>query len=62
MTLLQETEARKSSKPHWYKTTVLECPLCGSGDVFRERIYGDKPDDPYATYVHKEVYDYCDAL
>lgn len=53
---------KKVMQKHWYKTTVQECPLCGRGDVYRERIYGDRPKDPYEFYVHQEIYDHCEDL
>lgn len=43
-------------KKHWYRIHITECPVCGSGPVERERVYGDKPENPY---VFHEYYDWC---
>ena len=47
-------------RPHWYKITVFECPVCGQGGTYRERIYGQKPKDPQKRYCFESIYDYCD--
>lgn len=39
---------------YWYKTTVHYCPICGSDETFRERVY-QKPD----KWEWHEYYDYC---
>ena len=41
---------------HWYRIHITECPVCGGGDTGRERVYGDKPENPYEFHSY---YDYC---
>ena len=47
-------------KKYWYKIQIIECPLCGSIDKFKERIYGKKPKNPEKRYKYKQEYDYCE--
>ncbi len=48
-------------RKYWYLTTTYECPLCGGGETFRERVHTEKPTDPNERYSYKEYYDYCDV-
>lgn len=47
---------------YWYRLTTYYCPICGKGEEYRERVYGEKPTDPYERYIRHEHYDYCDAF
>lgn len=49
-------------KACWYRIHVGECPVCGSDQGFRVRVYGKKPEDPKDRYVqlpHSQTYDQC---
>jgi hypothetical protein len=47
------TASRKpQQRPHWYRIHVGECPVCGYGDVIRERVYGKKPKDPAKRHTY----------
>jgi predicted RNA-binding Zn-ribbon protein involved in translation (DUF1610 family) len=46
-------------QPHWYKQYVYECPVCGSGKIYRERVYGKKPKKYTLCYEYKQNYDNC---
>lgn len=48
-------------KRHWYKWHEEECPLCGSGKSWKERVYGTKPKDASKRYQYEHIYDYCDV-
>lgn len=37
--------ADKSEK-YWYFVSVIECPVCGYTETFKERKYTLKPEDP----------------
>lgn len=50
---------RQTSKPHWYKITTEECPVCGRYITIRERVYGEKPTDYRKIYQWVPVYDWC---
>lgn len=54
---------RKPLPPHWYKTYINECPLCGRGQTERVRMFTPAPakDDFIARYDYAQVYDWCDA-
>lgn len=41
---------------HWYRIHITECPVCGGGYTERERVYGEKPVDPYKYH---EIFDHC---
>ena len=41
---------------HWYKIHITECPVCGGGSTERERVYGEKPENPYEF---TQYYDWC---
>jgi hypothetical protein len=45
------------NKKHWYITFITECPVCGRGHKWRERVYAK----PVESIVYKEVYDWCDV-
>ncbi len=53
---------RKPLPPHWYRWNFGECPVCGSDDSYRERVYGELPEkieDRY-EYIDPGVsYDGC---
>ena len=38
-------EGSKCKLTYWYRVTTWVCPLCGSEDRYRERVYGEKPED-----------------
>jgi hypothetical protein len=40
-------------EPHWYRTHLSECVLCGRNENYRERVYGPKPTDPAVRYVYE---------
>ncbi len=53
---------RNSIKPYWYRQYVGECPVCGRWKGYRERIYGNKPEDINLIYIQipdTETYDHC---
>lgn len=58
------TTDKYDEKPtYWILTTVHECPVCGRGSTYRERIYDrPRPSEPGELYKFEVVYDWCDAL
>lgn len=49
-------------KPHWYRIYIGECPVCGRDASYRERVYGEKPNDPRERYIwlpDYQTYDGC---
>jgi hypothetical protein len=53
---------RKPAKKHWYKMYVGECPVCGRDQSFRERVYGERPEDRKDRYEYLPdtfTYDNC---
>lgn len=53
---------RKSHKKHWYKIYLGECPVCGRDKSSRERVYGERPEDPKDRYEYLPdtiTYDNC---
>lgn len=49
----------KSKKKYWYKITCVECPVCGSGETYRERQYTKRPKDAMKRHEYKQTYDQC---
>lgn len=50
-------------RKYWIKFTHSECPVCGNGDEYRERVYDEpKPKDPQKRHVFEMAYDYCDVM
>jgi hypothetical protein len=50
-------------KKYWYRYHVGECPVCGRDKSFKERVYGERPEDKKDRYVYLsdfETYDHCD--
>lgn len=53
---------RKPHKQHWYRIHLGECPVCGSDQGYRERVYGPPPknrEDRYVYLPDTQTYDYC---
>lgn len=46
----------KPKKIYWYETIVWMCPVCGSEQKFRERVYNVKPEPSYRI---EDYYDWC---
>lgn len=43
---------------HWYRYTHYECPLCGTVDVVKQRVYSrdeSKPSDEQDRHIYKEI-------
>ena len=47
-------------KNYWYLSQVIECPVCGRVDEFKERRYTEKPKDKKDRYNYKQEYCYCE--
>lgn len=41
--------------PHWYEISIWECVLCGQTDVYRERKFTPKPEDPNERYHYHQT-------
>ena len=49
-------------RPHWYRIHLGECPVCGSDQSYRERVYGERPEKNEDRYVYRpdsQTYDHC---
>lgn len=60
----KNTKDRKPLPPHWYKYYWGECPLCGRDKSYKERIYGERPEDINERHVEipdNLTYDWCDV-
>lgn len=44
---------------YWYFIDEDYCPVCGSTDVYRERVYTPKPEDWEDRRAMHETYDWC---
>ena len=47
-----------SKRKYWYILHIYECPICGRGEEYRERVY----EKPASYWVHHTSYDWCDVL
>ncbi len=44
----------------WIRFHFQECPVCGRGCEYRERVYGKrKPKQMKLRYEYRQVYDHC---
>ena len=50
MTVRDQTTGVPRDQPHWYRITADECPICGRYAETRERVAGEKPEDPDVRY------------
>ncbi len=50
---------KNKSKKYWYKITCVECPVCGSGETYRERQYTKRPKDIMKRHGYEQIYDHC---
>lgn len=53
---------KRSSKPHWYRIYVGECPVCGRDHGYRLRMYTERPADIQDRYEYlpdNDTYDHC---
>ena len=45
---------------YWIRFTHHECPVCGRGKSYQERVYETpKPKDPSARHIYEPSYDHC---
>lgn len=51
----------KKNKKYWYLFNIVECPLCGKMDKYKERKYSKRPENKADRYFYEQVYDYCDG-
>jgi len=47
------------SLKYWYLEEVWYCPVCGSEDRYRVRMYTPKPEDRNLRHIWHEAWDYC---
>ena len=47
---------------YWYFIRIVECPVCGRDEEYRERRYTPRPDDANERHSYEQHYDWCDAL
>lgn len=52
----------KPKRGYWYHTTIFSCVLCWHEEVYRERRYTPKPDDPAKRYEYIETACYSHFL
>lgn len=58
--MTQHNKPSNRSRGWWVETFVHECPVCGGGETFHERVYDrPKPKDPMKRYHHAQMYDWC---
>ncbi len=53
---------RCSLPKHWYRIYIGECPVCGRDKSYKERVYGEKPEDRNEIYKYLsdfQTYDHC---
>jgi hypothetical protein len=54
------TKHKNIKNTYWYKFYSCECPVCGRGTSYKERIYDKpKPDNLEEIYEFDECYDNC---
>lgn len=46
---------------YWYYISVDYCPVCGSEDTTRERVYGPRPEKWEDRHEMMEYYDWCEG-
>ena len=44
----------------WYRICIRECPVCGRGKEWRERMPPPRPPIE-ERYEYRQAYDYCNA-
>ena len=49
----------KKSRGYWYLYTVHECPVCGYGEIYKERQTTPKPSKWEDRHKWSAYYDYC---
>lgn len=52
----------KRKEKYWYKTYIVECPVCGSGSETKQRVYGEKPENPDEWVDYTQRYDWCNEF
>ena len=50
---------KKEKQKYWYKTIFGLCPICGEEDVYKYRVYGEKPKDYKDRIEHIYIKHYC---
>lgn len=55
-----KTNNQCTKRIYWYKFYIEECPLCGRGHSYKERVYDiPKPTDINDRYHYSQPYDWC---
>ena len=56
-----ETKAESAAKgTYWYRFTTEECVMCGRWWTTKERVYGEKPQNPALRHSFKQFCCCCD--
>lgn len=56
----RQVTGEKPLAKFWIKFTIYECPLCGRGKTYKERMPLPKPEDPQERYEFITHYDWCE--
>jgi len=48
-----------NKKKYWYLFNLIECPVCGRLDKFKERMYSKRPKNKVDRYSYQQEYCYC---
>jgi len=48
-----------NKKKYWYLFNIIECPVCGRIDKYKERKYCERPSNKSSRYHYRQEYCYC---
>jgi len=54
----KEKKENKDGK-YWYSFNIVECPVCGRTDKYKERRYSKRPKHKVDRYNYRQEYCYC---
>ncbi len=54
----KEKKESKDGK-YWYLFNIVECPVCGSMDSYKERMYSKKPKHRSDRHLYTQEYCWC---
>ena len=49
----------RKNKTYWHRSLSIQCPLCGNGEMWKERVMGEKPNNVEERHLSLMEYDGC---
>jgi len=63
MIKIRKIKSRKmwDKQKYWYMTQIESCPVCGEENIFKYRVYGEKPENRADRIKYTYIHHWCDV-